>query len=167
MDFFHSFLTSTQDRVNGQLRAAVTLPLGKDLLVSFKDKSVCVTDVVRTLDIQRIAKSLHRLCYPGCVQTVFNSLCVWELYITYILTWFWKHGHIPAVQPTLEEKQPQLRNLKPITLKTWVEKTETRTLLLCHTCDKPILPTNSDPETSSTVTRKTFKYRYKIHIPCP
>jgi hypothetical protein len=47
-----------------------------------------------------------------------------------------------------------------------MDETELRTLLLCP-CHEIILPTKTDAETSITVTRKIFKNRDKINIPCP
>jgi len=42
----------------------------------------------------------------------------------YILTSFQKHKYIPVVQPMLEEKGPQFRDLKLLNSKRWMDETE-------------------------------------------
>jgi hypothetical protein len=73
---------------------------------------------------------------------------------------------MPVIEPILEEKEPQCGNLKPLTLKRWMVTTAIWGHYCYVTCAKINLPTNPDPETSITVTRKTFKDRDKSDIPC-
>jgi len=68
------------------------------------------------IDIGHPAHSLvTTLHYPGTAETVLTSLNVWELHITYSLT-FQKHKYIPVVQPMLVEKGPHFWDPKLLNL---------------------------------------------------